>query len=103
MKNSFQVIAFKSLNMTVFSISPIGIVKSKANREVLKYSDEDLKLDLDAALNQGSDLIKSMIIINEDYIDCLDGIEDFSHIIIFFGHIKFQKKHVKLKKFILQD
>ncbi len=98
MKNSLQVIAFKFLNMTVFSISPIGFVKSKANREVLKYSDEDLKLDLDVALNQGSDLIKSIIIINEDYIDCLDGIEDFSHIIIFFWTHKVPDKARQIKK-----
>jgi tRNA (Thr-GGU) A37 N-methylase len=25
-----------------------------------------------------------MIIINEDYIECLDGIEDFSHLVILF-------------------
>ena len=98
MKYSIQLIAFKFLNMTVFSISPIGIVKSKAYREVLKYSDEDLKLDLAVALNQGSDLIKSMIIINEDYIDCLDGIEDFSHIIIIFWTHKVPDKAHQIKR-----
>ena len=98
MKNSFQLITYKFLNMTDFSISPIGIVKSKIDREVLKYSDEDIKLDIDAALNQGSDLIKSMIIINEDYIDCLDGIEDFSHLIILFWTHKVPDKARQIKK-----
>ena len=98
MKNSFQLITGKFLNMTDFNISPIGIVKSKVDKEVLKYSDEDLKLDLDAALNQGSDLIKSMIIINEDYIDCLEGIEDFSHLIILFWTHKVPDKARQIKK-----
>ena len=98
MKSLFHLITNKFLNMTDFSISPIGIVKSKVDREVLKYSDDDLKLDLDAALNQGSDLIKSMIIVNEEYIDCLDGIEDFSHLVILFWTHKVPDKARQIKK-----
>lgn len=70
--------------MPDYIIKPIGIVKSKADKEVLKYSNRDIKLDFDVALNQGVDLKKSEIIINKEYQDCLDGIEDFSHIIILF-------------------
>jgi tRNA-Thr(GGU) m(6)t(6)A37 methyltransferase TsaA len=84
--------------MTIYSISPIGIVKSKAEKEVLKYSEEDIKLDLDVAIKQGSDLIRSMIVINDEYIDCLDGIEDFSHLIIFFWTHKVPEKARQIKK-----
>ncbi|MFX1256564.1 MAG: tRNA (N6-threonylcarbamoyladenosine(37)-N6)-methyltransferase TrmO [Promethearchaeota archaeon] len=70
--------------MTEYIIKPIGVVKSKADKEVLKYSNKDLKLDLDEVINQGSDLTTSKIIINKEYLDCLDGIEDFSHIVVLF-------------------
>jgi hypothetical protein len=55
MKNRFL------MNSTIsdYIIKPIGIVKSKADREVLKYANKDIKLDYDAALSQGTDLIKS--------------------------------------------
>ncbi|MFX1274481.1 MAG: tRNA (N6-threonylcarbamoyladenosine(37)-N6)-methyltransferase TrmO [Promethearchaeota archaeon] len=79
-------------------INPIGIVKNKANKEVLKYSNKDLTLDLNTAINQGSDLIKSKIIINEEYRDCLEGIDDFSHIIIFFWTHKVPDNARQIKK-----
>jgi tRNA-Thr(GGU) m(6)t(6)A37 methyltransferase TsaA len=98
MKNFLSLITFKFLTMTIYNISPIGIVKSKADKEVLKYSDEDIKLDLDVAIKQGNDLIRSMIVINDEYIDCLDGIEEFSHLIIFFWTHKVPEKARQLKK-----
>jgi tRNA-Thr(GGU) m(6)t(6)A37 methyltransferase TsaA len=78
-------------------VKPIGIVRSEANKEVLKYSNKDIKLDLKVALNRGSDLIRSKIIIKEEYIDCLQGIEDFSHLVILFWTHKTpeQARHIK--------
>ena len=84
--------------MSEYIIRPIGIVKSKADKEVLKYSNKDIKLDFDAALSQGTDLIKSEIIINEEYLDCLEGIEDFSHLIILFWTNKVPNKARQIKK-----
>lgn len=84
--------------MTDFNIKPIGIVSSKADKEVLKYSNKDIELDFDVVLHQGSDLITSKIIINEEYINCLDGIEDFSHIIIFFWTHKVPDKARQIKQ-----
>jgi len=98
MKNYFKLKAFNFRKMTDFIIKPIGIVKNNAEKEVLKYANEDLKLDLDAALNQGSDLITSRIIIGEEYVDCLDGIEDFSHLIILFWTHKIPDKARQIKK-----
>jgi len=84
--------------MPDYIIKPIGIVKSKADKEVLKYSNKDIELDLDVALNQGSDLKKSVIIINKEYSDCLDGIEDFSHIIVLFWTHKVSDEARQIKK-----
>jgi tRNA-Thr(GGU) m(6)t(6)A37 methyltransferase TsaA len=84
--------------MSDYIIKPIGIVKSKADKEVLKYSNKDIKLDVDVALSQGSDLKKSEIIINEEYVDCLDGVEDFSHIIVLFWTHKVPNNARQIKK-----
>ena len=84
--------------MSEFIIKPIGIVKSRVNEEVLKYSNEDLKLDIDSTINQGGDLIRSEIILKEEYSDCLEGIDDFSHIIIFFWTHKVPENARNLKK-----
>ena len=84
--------------MSELVIKPIGIVKNEAKREVLKYSKKDLALDLDSAVNQGSDLINSQIIVKEEYLECLDGIDDFSHIVIFFWTNKVPEKARQLKK-----
>jgi len=84
--------------MSDYIIRPIGIVKSKADKEVLKYSNKDIKLDFDVALSQGTDLKKSEIIINQEYSDCLDGIEDFSHIIILFWTNKVPNNARQIKK-----
>jgi tRNA-Thr(GGU) m(6)t(6)A37 methyltransferase TsaA len=84
--------------MSEYIIRPIGIVKSKADKEVLKYSNKDIKLDYDVALRQGTDLKKSEIIINEEYLDCLEGIEDFSHLIILFWTHKVPNNARQIKK-----
>ncbi|MFX1470429.1 MAG: tRNA (N6-threonylcarbamoyladenosine(37)-N6)-methyltransferase TrmO [Promethearchaeota archaeon] len=84
--------------MSDYIIRPIGIVKSKADKEVLKYSNKDIKLDFDVALSQGTDLKKSEIIINKEYLDCLEGIEDFSHIIILFWTHKVPNNARQIKK-----
>ena len=84
--------------MTEYIVRPIGIVKNKADKEVLKYANKDIKLDFDAALSQGTDLKKSEIIINEEYVDCLDGIEDFSHIVVLFWTNKVPDRARQLKK-----
>jgi tRNA-Thr(GGU) m(6)t(6)A37 methyltransferase TsaA len=84
--------------MLEYIIRPIGIVKSRADKEVLKYANKDIKLDIDAAVNQGTDLIKSEIIINDEYVDCLDGIEDFSHIVVLFWTNKVPNKARQIKK-----
>lgn len=84
--------------MTELILKPIGIVQNKANKEVLRYSNKDIKLDLNVALTQGSDLINSKIIVKKEYIDCLDGIEDFSHLVILFWTHKVPDQARQIKK-----
>ncbi len=84
--------------MTDYIVKPIGIVKSKADKEVLKCVNKDIKLDIDSAKKQGSDLMTSKIIINKEHLNCLDGIEDFSHIIVFFWTHKVPDKARQIQK-----
>lgn len=81
-----------------YTIKPIGIVKSKLNKAILKYSNRDIKLDLDVKENHTNDVKTSQIIINEEYIDCLDGIEEFSHIIIIFWTNEVPEEARQIKK-----
>ncbi len=84
--------------MSDYIIRPIGIVKSTADKEVLKYSNKDIKLDFDVASRQGTDLKKSEIIINKEYVECLDGIEDFSHIVVLFWTHKVPNNARQIKR-----
>ncbi len=84
--------------MTEYIIKPVGIVKNLAEKEVLKFSNNDIKLDVEVAVNQGKNLIRSQIIINKEYIECLDGIEDFSHIIVSFWTHKVPESARQIKK-----
>ncbi|MBD3254095.1 MAG: tRNA (N6-threonylcarbamoyladenosine(37)-N6)-methyltransferase TrmO [Candidatus Lokiarchaeota archaeon] len=84
--------------MKEFRIKPIGIVKNKADKEVLKYANEDIKLDFEVAQSRGADLITSEIIVEDKYADCLDGIEDFSHLVILFWTHKTPNSARRIKK-----
>lgn len=84
--------------MTEYIIKPVGIVKNIAEKEVLKYSNNDIKLDFNAAVKQGKDLMKSQIIINKEYVECLEGINDFSHIVVVFWTHKVPNKARQIKK-----
>jgi tRNA-Thr(GGU) m(6)t(6)A37 methyltransferase TsaA len=71
-----------------YLIKTIGIVKSDYREASLTLQNQDLKLDMDilskTKTNKG---LVSEIIIDKEYEDCLDGIEDFSHImVIYWAH-----------------
>ncbi|MFO7798075.1 MAG: tRNA (N6-threonylcarbamoyladenosine(37)-N6)-methyltransferase TrmO [Promethearchaeati archaeon] len=75
----------KEENVENFVIKPIGIVRSNYREASLKYQNRDLKLDEDilSRSKTGKDQI-SELIIYETYEECLEGIEDFSHIIVLY-------------------
>ena len=88
----------KMMNMSGYLLKPVGIVKNTINEEILKYSNGDLKLDLQSAIAQQGDLNASEIIINEEFADCLDGIEDFSHLVVLFWTHKNPEEARQIKK-----
>ncbi|TFG08794.1 MAG: tRNA (N6-threonylcarbamoyladenosine(37)-N6)-methyltransferase TrmO [Promethearchaeota archaeon] len=78
--------------MKTFSVKPIGFVRNSIDEECLKFEENDIKLDIDTALKQINGPQTSKIIIGEEYEECLDGIEDFSHLnISFWTHLQSEK------------
>jgi tRNA-Thr(GGU) m(6)t(6)A37 methyltransferase TsaA len=65
-------------------IRPIGTVKNKVDAEILKYANKDIELDLKRIKATRHEFNTSEIIIYDEYLECLDGIEDFSHLMIIY-------------------
>jgi len=87
----------KNKENTGYLIKPIGVVRSSYREASLTLQDGDLKLNQDVLTrtktNKGG---ISELIIKEEYKDCLDGIEDFSHIVVlYWAHgISDEKRYV---------
>ncbi len=62
----------------------VGYVKSEVKEISIPLKDGDLKFDGEVALRQAPQSSISEIIINEEFEDCLDGIDEFSHIVVVF-------------------
>ena len=62
----------------------VGYVKSEINEISIPFKDNDLKFDPQVWSRQKSKSSISKIIINEEFEDCLDGIDEFSHIVVVF-------------------
>ena len=84
--------------MKELRIRPIGIVKNTNESIMLKYANQNIELDQNLVAKQDPRLKKSKIIVNEEYIECLDGIEDFSHLVIIFWTHETPEKARKIKK-----
>ena len=65
-------------------LTAVGYVKSDMKDISIPLKDNDLQLDVQVQSKQASKSATSEIIIDEDFADCLDGIDDFSHIIVIF-------------------
>ncbi|TFF98341.1 MAG: tRNA (N6-threonylcarbamoyladenosine(37)-N6)-methyltransferase TrmO [Promethearchaeota archaeon] len=70
--------------MKELTIKPIGYVENNIKSETLKGTHVGLELSENLHSNKARELIRSNLMINDDYIECLKGIEDFSHIIVLF-------------------
>ncbi len=71
--------------MQNYLIKPIGVVRSYYKRASLTLQDQDLKLNHETLTRTKTNKEGiSKLIINEEYKDCLDGIEDFSHIMVLY-------------------
>jgi len=65
---------------------------------MLRYSNKDIELDPKTYLKNRTDLKTSEIIINKEYVECLEGIEDFSHLVIIYWTHKTPEDARKIKK-----
>lgn len=68
-----------------YLIKPIGVVRNDYKRASLTFQDQDLKLNQKILTKTKTNKESvSELIINEEYENCLDGIEDFSHIMVLY-------------------
>jgi len=68
-----------------YLVRPIGVVRSNYKKASLKYQDQDLELNEKILTNTktGKESV-SELVIKKEYEDSLDGIEDFSHIMVLY-------------------
>lgn len=76
----------------------VGYVKSEVKDVSIPFKDNDLQFDLQVQSQQVSKTSISEIIIEEEFVDCLDGIDDFSHIIVIFLTNTPEKARKTIKK-----
>jgi len=71
-------------NLPRMELRPVGIVKSEIKEPslVVKWHDLDWRGVLEDAKNEQS--VISEILIYDDFTGILDGIEDFSHILVLY-------------------
>jgi len=85
--------------MQNYLIKPIGVVRSDYKEASLTLQEQDLELDEEiltrTKTNKGN---ISELIINEEYKDCLDGIEDFSHIMVLYWSHRINDKERYITK-----
>lgn len=68
------------------TLRQVGIVKSSLKKISIRVDSQskDLKLDEMIALRQELAMSTAEIVVEEEYEECLDGIEEFSHVVICF-------------------
>jgi tRNA-Thr(GGU) m(6)t(6)A37 methyltransferase TsaA len=68
---------------TEMLFKPIGTVRNELSEPPLAFQDGDLELRLETLAKAAKGSI-SELILNEDVAECLDGIEEFSHIMVLY-------------------
>ena len=80
----------------------VGIIKNEIKEPILLAGDEGLKMqeELDSALTHVHEVREgiSKIIIDEDLVDVLDGIVDYSHLLVLYWAHKVPEKSRSLTK-----
>ncbi|MCG8550489.1 MAG: TrmO family methyltransferase [Desulfobacterales bacterium] len=76
----------------------VGNVESEIKEISIPLKDNDLKFDPEIWSKQKSKSKITKIIINEEFEECLDGIDDFSHIIVIYLTDVPEKTRRTLKK-----
>ncbi len=73
--------------MSGYVLKPIGIVRSSHKEASLTLKNQDLELDHETLAKQRIQGNLSDLIFEEEYRECLDGIEEFSYImVIYWSH-----------------
>jgi len=85
-----------------FQIRPVGVIKNKVKKPFLKTDNNDLKLQKEINIiktnYQKSYNQTSKIIINKEIVSILDGIEEYSHLIVLYWAHKVPEESRKLTK-----
>ncbi|MGV9172474.1 MAG: tRNA (N6-threonylcarbamoyladenosine(37)-N6)-methyltransferase TrmO [Promethearchaeia archaeon] len=81
-----------------YTIRPVGSVESEIKEVTLKAKKRDIALDRENSNHQDPYFLESKIIIKEEYLDCLDGIEGFSHMKILFWTHKTTEENRLIRK-----
>lgn len=71
-----------------FWIRPVGVVRGGLTRPPLIFSGHDLQIGKTESSGGVSPEPISELVIREEYAECLDGIEDFSHVmVLYWSHL----------------
>jgi tRNA-Thr(GGU) m(6)t(6)A37 methyltransferase TsaA len=81
-----------------YLLRPVGIVKNERKEPSLVCRDRDLDHDRENSTGQGWPEDVSEIVFEEDYVACLDGLEDFSHIMVIYWSHKAGAEARNIKK-----
>jgi tRNA-Thr(GGU) m(6)t(6)A37 methyltransferase TsaA len=81
----------------VFRIRPVGTVRGGLSQPPLAFSDGDLQIREVESRGSVSPGQVSDLVLHEEYTDCLDGIEDFSHVVVLYWPHKVgeQGRHIE--------
>jgi tRNA-Thr(GGU) m(6)t(6)A37 methyltransferase TsaA len=68
----------------IMEIRPVGVVRGGAKRPILAFRGGELHMGDMHAPQDASAWQEPEIVIHEEYAECLDGIEDFSHVLVLY-------------------
>lgn len=68
----------------VCALRPVGEVRGGLQRPVLAFRSDELHMDSDGVSRRGSAGLESEIVIYDEYAECLEGIEGFSHVMVLY-------------------
>ena len=82
---------------TVIWIKPVGRVSGGLQRPPLSFSDGDLHMR-ESGSHGVSPQRLSELVIDEEFAACLDGIEDFSHVVVLYWSHMIDERGRRVKK-----
>ena len=68
----------------VFTIEPVGVVRGGPREPILAFRDGGIHMGDMNARGSGSGWREPEIVIYDEFAECLEGIEDFSHVLVLY-------------------